>query len=153
MNTENSVTIRGDLRAVYAYAANVENWPAILPHYRSVQIIEPGDGERMVSMYCVRSFGFLRLPCKWRARQKLLPEEGRILYSHVSGPAQGMEVEWKLTDRPTGVETTIHHQLNRDSGWLRRVYSDWIVGPLFVQSIASRTLATIKRLVEAGVKP
>jgi hypothetical protein len=150
MNTVNTVTIRGDLAVIYGHAANVERWPTILPHYRSVHILEAGVGHRLVSMACVRPFGFVRWPCRWRARQDLLPEEGRILYSHLSGPAIGMKVEWTLREKPEGVETSIRHELSPKGNPLSRFYCDRILGSIFVQSIAGQTLATIKRLVEAG---
>ena len=153
MKTDNSLTIRGDLDLIYSYASAVERWPEILPHYRSVRVLETGPGERLVSMHCVRAFGFLHWPCKWRARQELRPEEGRILFSHISGPARGMRVEWLLRRIPGGVQTTIQHRLNSGRHVLARLYWDRIVGPLFVQSIAQRTLTCIKSLVEVEVQP
>jgi ribosome-associated toxin RatA of RatAB toxin-antitoxin module len=152
MDTTNSLTIRGDLDSVYAYAAAVERWPEILPHYRRVNIIQPGSRERLVSMQCFRSFGPLKWPCKWRARQELRPEEGRILYSHVSGPARGMQVEWRLTQKPDGVETTIRHEHGADRYPWTRIYWNRIVGPIFVRPIADRTLAAIKELIEREVE-
>src|SRR2546423_9710965 len=150
MHTQNSVTIRGDLESIYSYASKVERWPEILPHYRSVAILEPGDRERLVSMHCVRAFGAFLWPCKWRAKQRLLPEEGRILFDHVSGPARGMQVEWALIKRQDAVETTILHDLHSRTP-CGKLYSRFI-GPVFVQNIAGRTLAQIKELVEAGAK-
>lgn len=149
MDIENSVVIKGSADRIYAYAADVERWPIILSHYRQVTIEEPGDRDRLVCMHCVRDFGLLHWPCKWRARQELLPEEGRILYTHVSGPAKGMKVEWLLKDGPEGVRTTIVHGLASGSA-LRRLFDKALLGPLFVRAIASQTLATIKRLVEEG---
>ena len=153
METNNCLTIRGDLDLIYSYAAGVERWPEILPHYRSVKVIEPGTHDRLVSMHCVRAFGPLHWPCKWRARQELRPEEGRILFSHVSGPARGMKVEWLLKRMPDGVLTTIRHKLNSSRNALGRFYWERIVGPIFVSPIAEKTLVTIKSLVEAEVRP
>ena len=150
MRTHNSVTIAGDLERVYNYASRVEQWPDILPHYRRVEVLQAGLHERLVSMHCVRSFGFIHWPCKWRAKQTMSPEEGRILFSHVSGPAKGMSVEWLLSRKPEGIETTIEHELHARTPW-EKLYAGFI-GPVFIQSIASQTLQTIKRLVEDEVK-
>lgn len=149
MRTSNTVTIRGPIESVFRYAAEVERWPEILPHYRSVEVIEPGERERVVRMRCVREFGPVKWPCRWLARQEVHPEEHRILYRHLRGPAKGMFVEWALREGPEGVRTTIYHELRVGPPILGRIYSDLLVGPLFVHAIAGKTLATIKRLVEA----
>jgi ribosome-associated toxin RatA of RatAB toxin-antitoxin module len=145
MNTVNSETIQGDPGRIFELAARVEDWPRILPHYRAVEVLEPGDRERVVFMHCARRFGPLNWPCRWRARQELRPMERRILFHHLAGPAKGMEVEWRLTPGDEGVVTEIHHRLDHPLG---RVYSDRIVGPLFVQAIAGETLRALKRIVE-----
>jgi hypothetical protein len=136
---------------VFAYAAEVERWPVILPHYRAVEILEAGETGRLVRMHCVRDFGPLDWPCKWRAIQEILPDEGRITYRHVGGPTRGMEVEWILEEGPDGVQTTIIHDLVSRLPLVGKFYADRIVGPLFVHAIAGRTLETIKGLVEAEV--
>jgi hypothetical protein len=151
MQVSNRITMRGGLSTVYDFAAQVERWPEILPHYRRVKILEPGERERLVSMHCVRAFGPVNWPCKWRARQELRPEDGHIRFIHVSGPARGMRVDWELVETAGGVQTTITHwgALNRSG--LARFYWNRIVGPVFVESIAQRTLQTIKTLVEGKV--
>jgi hypothetical protein len=135
------------MELIYSYAAAVERWPELLPHYRRVDILEEDAQTRLVSMQCVRNFGPLHWPCKWRARQELLPEEGRILFSHVSGPARGMKVEWLLERMPEGIRTTIRHWQSSDSFYWNR-----IVAPIFIRSIANQTLVGIKRIVEGEIK-
>ena len=151
MRTQNSVTIAGELESVYDYASRVEKWPEILPHYRDVKILESGVKERLVSMHCVRSFGLFNWTCKWRAKQTLDPEASRIYFRHVSGPAKGMQVEWALSKKPDGVETTIRHDLHARS-LVNKLYAAFI-GPMFIEPIAGQTLARIKALVEGKVKP
>ena len=148
MRTQNSVTIRGEIGNIYSLAAKVERWPEILPHYRKVQVLESNGNDRLVSMQCVRSFGGLRWPCKWRAKQTLLPNENRILFRHIAGPVCGMEVEWRLQPSQNGVQTTIQHDLEAKNVW-RRLFAAF-VGPVFIHPIASQTLSTIKQLVERG---
>ena len=150
MHTQHAVTIRGDIGEVYALAATVERWPEILPHYRRVDVIEPGESERVVSMQCVRSFGPLRWPCKWRAKQTLLPDENRILFRHLAGPVRGMEVEWRLRPVEDGIQTTIVHELS-SKGPMGVIYSRF-VGRVFISAIAGQTLGKIKELVERGYK-
>jgi hypothetical protein len=61
-----------------------------------------------------------------------------------------MFVEWTLEEKPEGVLTTIFHEMNRPLPIVGNVYTDRIVGPLFVHAIAGQTLQTIKHLVESG---
>ena len=148
MDVHNSVLIAGDLPSIFDLAARVERWPQILPHYRRVDVIEPGERDRVVEMYCVRDFGILRWPCRWRARQVIRPEDAAIEYFHLSGPARGMSVLWRLSETAGGVQTTITHHVPDSRGWGRDFYFSRIVGPIFVANIAARTVATIKGIVE-----
>ncbi len=63
-----------------------------------------------------------------------------------------MWVEWALSEGPDGVKTTIEHELTRDVPIVGKVYTDLLVGPLFVHAIAGQTLATIKSIVESEGK-
>lgn len=149
MNTTQSVVIHGDADQVYRLASRVESWPEILPHYRSVEVLTPGDRERTVSMSCVRRFGPLLFPCRWRAEQQLLPEERKIRFRHLAGPAKGMEVEWRIEPEEDGVRTSIWHGMDSRIPVIGPMYTDWIVGRVFVTAVAGRTLERIKQIVES----
>jgi ribosome-associated toxin RatA of RatAB toxin-antitoxin module len=149
MQTRNQIVINGSPETIFQLAAEVERWPEILPHYRKVVVLDGDPQDRLVQMQCVRPFGVVRWPCRWKARQQLLEDEMRILYTHVAGPTRGMEVEWRLEATGGGVLTTITHSLGPSIPLVGSIYSDWLVGPIFVHDIAGRTLRTIKNLVEA----
>jgi aromatase len=144
MHTETSVRIQGSADAVFAYAARVEDWPRLLPHYRDVRVIASVAGGRVVEMRARRG----RIPVWWRARQEVLPAERRIRYTHVRGVTRGMEVEWRITPAVEGVVVTIVHDLSLRWPLIGRAVADWIIGPRFVDPIAGATLRTIKALVE-----
>jgi ribosome-associated toxin RatA of RatAB toxin-antitoxin module len=146
MNTFNSIIIEGPIDRIFELAARVEDWPKLLPHYRNVDVIRTEGSSRVVRMRCVRAFGPIRWRCRWAARQQILRDEWRILFQHLAGPARGMMVEWRLEPAPDGVRTTISHELTHRLG---SIYTDRLVGPLFVSAIAGQTLRTIKALVEA----
>jgi len=146
MKTINSISIRGPIDRVFEFACKVEYWPDLLPHYRRVSVISDDGLSRIVEMDCIRSFGPLHWPCKWAARQVILPAEWRIQFVHLAGPARGMTVEWRLESGGDVVHTTISHHLNHRLGSL---YADHIIGQLFVSEIAGKTLSTLKALVEA----
>jgi ribosome-associated toxin RatA of RatAB toxin-antitoxin module len=145
MHTETATLIRGRADVVFAYAARVEDWPRWLPHYRSVRVLGSRGLEKVVEMKARRG----AIPVAWRARQVLAPAERRIRYTHLGGITRGMEVEWRLVPQADGcVRVTIVHDL--DLWWpvIGRPVARWIIGPLFVEAIARRTLGRIKALVE-----
>jgi len=144
VHTETVVRIRGSADAVFAYAARVEDWPRLLPHYRGVRVIASRGGGRIVEMRARRG----RIPVWWWARQDVMPAEGRIRYTHLRGVTRGMEVEWRITPAEEGVEVTIVHDLSLPWPLIGRAVADWIIGPRFVEPIAGATLRTIKALVE-----
>jgi len=146
MHTETAVRIQGSAEAVFAYAARVEDWPRLLPHYRDVRVIASraaGRG-RVVEMRARRG----PIPVWWWARQEVIPAERRIRYTHLRGVTRGMEVEWRITPAEEGVVVTIVHDLSLRWPLIGRVVGDWIIGPKFVEPIAGATLRTIKALVE-----
>jgi len=148
MKTLNSINIRGPVERIFDLACEVENWPKLLPHYRHVSVISDDGVSRIVEMNCVRDFGPIRWHCQWVARQQVILEDKRIIFVHLAGPARGMAVEWRLEPESDGVHTSISHELRHRLG---PIYSDHVLGPLFVSPIASKTLGTIKALVEAEV--
>ena len=150
MHIENEILIRADMAQIYHLAAPVERWPEILPHYRWVRVLADDGDRRLVEMAARRD----RIPVRWRAEQKLFPEEPRIVFRHVGGFTRGMEVEWVFgSTEPGGVRVAILHDLPRLLGlpFVGDLAADRIVGPLFVENIAGKTLRRIKELAEAGV--
>jgi aromatase len=134
---------------VFAYAARVEDWPRLLPHYRGVRVVETRANARVVEMRARRG----ALPVWWWARQIVLPAEGRIRYTHVRGVTTGMEVEWRLVPSDGGVVVTIVHDLSLRWPVVGRAVADWIIGPQFVGPISGATLRRIKWLVEQPAPP
>lgn len=149
MHTETTTRIAGRPEAIYAYAARVEDWPRLLPHYRDVRVLESRGNERIVAMRARRD----RIPVWWWARQTLLPAERRIRYTHLRGVTRGMEVEWRITPAADGVVVTIVHDLRLGWPLIGRAVADWIIGPMFVEPIAGATLERIKMIVEDETAP
>jgi uncharacterized membrane protein len=150
LQTENVIEISAPADLVYDLAANVENWPHILTHYRYVTMLQdPGagadDGTR-VEMSALRS----GIPVRWGAWQALHPAERRITYHHVAGFTKGMDVEWRIEQRADGTtHVTILHALTSASAWLRSRIAEYVMGHIFVEHIADETLRGIKRQAES----
>ncbi len=150
MHTENEIFIQADIAEIYQLAASVERWPEILPHYRWVHVLRDDGERRLVEMAAKRD----RVPVRWRAEQRLFPEEPRITFRHVGGFTKGMEVEWVFGSiEQGGVRVAILHDLPRLLGLplAGDLAANWIVGPLFIKDIAGKTLKKIKEVAEAEV--
>jgi hypothetical protein len=109
------------------------------------------DGGGLVEMAAWRPFGFFRYPTWWMSEMQVDPARWEVRYQHVRGITRGMSVVWRLT--ATGPGST-HIDLIHDwdgPAWplIRRPAAAWVILPVFVHGIASKTLAGIKRFVEA----
>ena len=98
-----------------------------------------------------RPFGPLNWPTWWVSEMWIEPARRAVRYRHVRGVTSGMDVEWTLRDGADGVDVSIVHEWGGPP-WplIRRPAAEWVIGPVFVHGIASRTLAGLKRAVEGG---
>ena len=157
MHLENTITIEGDPDRIFQLAANIQDWPDILPHYRYVRIEEMTDLVKVAWMGAARQvfpqrWGLGGFPVKWRARQELIPEERRIRFKHIGGISRGMDVEWRIEPEVHGVHVSISHELTYDIPLVGPLFARYIVGGLFVHNIAGKTLRCIKKIVEAEAR-
>ncbi|HJQ64867.1 MAG TPA: SRPBCC family protein [Gemmatimonadales bacterium] len=153
MHTIDRITIRAPLDRVFSVARDVERWPDILPHYRWVRMIERRPDGGTVEMSAWRPFGPppLRYPAWWISEMRVDASDRVIRYRHVAGITAGMEVRWELRDTTAGVAIEVLHEWAGPS-WplVGRLTANLVIGPVFVHGIASRTLAGIRRRVEAA---
>jgi len=153
MHTTDQRVVRAPPAVVWRHAVDVERWPTILSHYRWVtrQSGEPG-GEGTVDMAAWRPFGPLRWPTHWRSAMNVDAERLRITYRHIGGITTGMDVLWTINPTPEGwSHVTIVHEWDGPQ-WplIGSLAASWIIGPVFVHGIASRTLAGIAEKAEAA---
>lgn len=138
---------------VWPHAVAVEQWPAILPHYRWVTRLEgkPGD-DGVVEMAAWRPFGMgLRWPTWWRSRMWVDADRCEIRYRHIGGITTGMDVLWTVAANPGGdtTVTIIHEWRGPDWPLVGPAAASLVIGPVFIHGIASRTLAGVARAAEA----
>jgi hypothetical protein len=76
---------------------------------------------------------------------------GEIRYRHVRGITRGMQVVWRLVEDEGGVDVEIVH-IWAGPRWplIGSLAANLVIGPVFIHGVASRTLAGIKRAVEAA---
>ena len=152
MRTVDRIRIRAPFARVFAAASSVTRWPAILPHYRWVRMLDSG----LVEMAAWRPFGSLfKYPTWWVSEMTVDRPAGEIRYRHVRGITQGMHVVWRLVEDGGGsegeVEVEVVHTWDGPR-WplVGRLAANLVIGPVFIHGIASRTLAGIKRAAEGA---
>jgi ribosome-associated toxin RatA of RatAB toxin-antitoxin module len=149
MRTVDRIRVRAPLARVFAHAKSVTRWPAILPHYRWVRVLENG----LVEMAAWRPFGggIVKYPTWWVSEMTVNEPAGEIRYRHVRGITRGMDVVWRLIEEGDGVQAEIVHTWDGPP-WpvIGRLAADLVIGPVFIHGIASRTLAGIKAAAEAS---
>ncbi|MDQ7843890.1 MAG: SRPBCC family protein [Armatimonadota bacterium] len=144
MHTRHEGLIRAQVAAVFALAADVDRWPALHPAYRWCRVLERSEQFVLFEMG-----GRIRgRPARWTARLEPRPAEGRMVFRHVAGITRGMIVEWRLQPVAEGTRVTIVHDLALSWPLLGGVVSDLLVGPVFIDWIAARTLAGLARILE-----
>ena len=154
MTTVDERLVRAPLARIFALAADVERWPALLPHYRYVRYLEHrADGGGIVDMSAYRSFGIVHWPTWWRSVMRVHPPDQSpaptVRFTHIAGVTRGMEVEWSFHETPGGTHVRIVHVWDGPSiPILGAVAATLVIGPVFVHGIASRTLAGLATAAE-----
>jgi ribosome-associated toxin RatA of RatAB toxin-antitoxin module len=139
-------TMRAPVGAIFDLAAEVERWPARLPHYRYVRRVPDPSGERRFAMCASRG----PIPVRWEAIQRPMRDELRIEFVHTGGVTKGMWVAWHFDEQANGsVDVSIEHRL--DLGWpVIGSVAERVIGSQFIEAIAGRTLRRIQQLAEAS---
>ncbi|MGH7441425.1 MAG: hypothetical protein ACREKE_02000, partial [bacterium] len=91
------------------------------------------------------------VPCRWTSDQVLDIGKRRIYYRHIRSTwTRDMDVWWILTSRGKNqTAILLTHDLPPEPGF-RGWFRQNIIGDLFVHNIAAKTLAGLKRYLEAG---
>ena len=150
MRIEDRLRIKAPASRVFEAAADVERWPELLPHYRWVELQGRQGDAQVVEMAAWRPFGLFNYPTWWKSLMWTDPAGRSVQYQHIDGITRGMDVEWLLEPDGDQTEVTIVHEWDGPA-WplIRWPAANWVIGPVFVRGIASRTLAGIGHYVES----
>lgn len=155
MTTVDERVVGSPTAGIFALAADVERWPALLPHYRYVRFLERrADGGGLVAMSAYRPFGLILWPTWWRSTMQVRrpggTEPASIRFTHVGGVTRGMEVEWTFheLDRGRTLVRIVHVWDGPDIPVVGAAAATLVIGPVFVHGIASRTLAGLAAAAE-----
>ena len=150
METVDERIVRAPWRAIFDVARKVEEWPAHLPHYQFVRFRERAtDGGGIVEMSANRPFGPLDWPTWWLSEMSVDDGAPLIRFRHVGGITKGMDVEWSFRAVPEGTHVKILHVWDGPPVPLVGIAAaTFVIGPVFIHGIASRTLAGLAAVAE-----
>ena len=159
MQTVDEQTVRAPLARVFELASQVELWPRYLPHYRYVRFrTRRSDGGGLVEMSANRPFQLktprrqLRInwPTWWLSEMAVDKNRPSIRFRHVGGITKEMDVEWSFSPTSAGTHVRIVHLWDGPRRFHRigRLAAIYLIGPVFVHGIASRTLAGLAAVAE-----
>jgi hypothetical protein len=138
--------VRAPSQLCFQVAADVENWPAILPHYRWVRFRrKSGFATGIVEMAAWRDFGgAVRYPTWWVSDMSCHEQQCVVNYTHVEGVTTGMRVQWSCTETPDATRVRITHDW-QGPAWplIGRFAWEHVIADHFVSAIAQRTLAGV----------
>jgi uncharacterized membrane protein len=156
VRTVDELVMRAPAAACFQAGADVERWPEWLPHYRCVRFQrKDGFGTGLIEMAARRGFGPLSWPVWWVSEMHVDTARPAVVYKHVQGITTGMDVEWTFQPRPDGTTLVrIVHDWPEGPHWplpgaVNGAIGSAVIGPVFIHHVASRTLAGIRRHVEA----
>jgi len=154
MRSTLSIDVEAPAHLVFDLARDVTRWPALLPHYLDVRVLErhatpPGAiTARMVALRLLIPLLGYGLPVAWRSRTWAEdPGDGtlRLRFVHRGGATDGMDVTWRIEPAAAGCRVTIEHDFEPP----RTAWGE-LVTRLFVTPIATRTLTTFKAIAEVA---
>jgi ribosome-associated toxin RatA of RatAB toxin-antitoxin module len=145
MHTANSVIIKAPRQRIFEITSDLENWTPMLPHYRYIRFHERSENKlkNVVSMACWRGW----IPLSWKSIHEIKPDVLEVHFTHLRAFTKGMVVIWRYDETPDGVNVSITHDLNFRVPFLAPLMEP-LIGRVFVEPVACRTLATFKKILE-----
>ena len=137
--------MRAPRDTIFETAANLENWPKILPHYRYIRYLERNPERNVVVMAASRS----GIPISWTSEQIIDHHNYEVRFHHLKAFTRGMRVVWTFRQMPDGVLVEIRHDLDFRVPALKSL-ADPIIGDFFIGHVANKTLRSMKSYLEAS---
>lgn len=149
MKTANRIVINAPKDEIFKVASDLARWPDFLPHYRYNKFLSVMPWGGIVQMAALRGF----IPTTWVSIYRIDQERREMHFEHIKAAfnaTKGMVVVWYLTETPEGVQVEITHDLELHWPLIGGFVADYIVGWFFIDYIATRTLAGLKRRMESA---
>jgi aromatase len=143
MQTGNSIIMHASREAIFETAADLAEWPRILPHYRYIRFLDRRPERSIVEMAALRS----GIPISWTSEYVVDRERMELRFLHLKAFTRGMRVVWTFKTTPAGVLVEIMHMLHFRIGMLAPI-AEPILGSFFIHHVANETLRAMKAHVE-----
>jgi ribosome-associated toxin RatA of RatAB toxin-antitoxin module len=152
MITLDERVVAAPVARIFELARDVEQWATHLPHYHFVRFRHRArDGGGLVEMSADRPFGPVGWKTWWLSEMSVDERAPAVRFRHVGGITTGMDVEWSFQRVDAGTRVRILHVWNGPRWpFIGTVAAIAVIGPVFVHGIASRTLAGLAKVAEAG---
>lgn len=153
MHTATAIVMHAPRERIFQTAADLENWPRILPHYRFIRYLERGTAvgpqTRHVVVMAARRGA---IPIAWTSEQIIDREKMEVRFTHLKAWTKGMHVVWTFTEQPGdgGVRVEIVHDLRFRFPPLAPL-ADRVIGSFFIEAVANQTLRCMKAHLENEV--
>jgi len=139
---ETSIIIKGDKKAVYEVAKDMEQFPEFMPDVESVRIVQRTE-KGTITEWTSNIDG---APINWKELDEFDDERLCIRYKLIEGDLDKFEGEWTFSEVPEGtyVKLTINYDLGIPE-------LEEIVGPILKEKVlrnAQKMLEAIKEKVE-----
>lgn len=148
MQIGNSIIIQAPRDAIFETAADLENWPRILPHYRSIRFLERNAQRSIVEMAALRS----GIPISWTSEFVVDRDRMELRFLHLKKFTRGMKVIWTFQETPLGVLVEIAHVLRFRVAAVASI-AEPIIGGFFIHHVANQTLRAMKAHLEKTPVP
>jgi ribosome-associated toxin RatA of RatAB toxin-antitoxin module len=146
MESEISLVMKAPREVVFRTAADVADWPRILPHYRWVRVIERNPDRMVIQMAARRGW----IPVRWTSELEIDAEAKEIHFHHLKAFTRGMRVVWKFDSSVGGTRVRILHHLTSTIPLIGDFIAERIIRDFFIDYIARRTLRSMQHWVEGG---
>ncbi len=143
MHTGNSIIMQASREAIFETAADLEQWPRILPHYRYIRFLERAPDRSIVEMAALRS----GIPISWTSEFVVDRDRMELRFLHLKAFTRGMRVVWTFKETPAGIVVEIMHALRFRIAALAPI-AEPIIGGFFIQHVANQTLRAMKAHLE-----
>ena len=143
MQTGNSIIIQAPREAIFETAADLDQWPRILRHYRYIRFLSRRSERCIVEMAARRS----GIPISWTSEFVIDREKMELRFLHLKAFTRGMRVIWTFQETPAGVLVEITHSLRFRIPSLAPI-ADRIIGGFFISHVANQTLQAMKGHLE-----
>ena len=144
MHKENSILIKAPRSRIFEAAADLSQWPRILPHYRWIRYLEKSPHKNVVVMGARRGW----IPIQWTSEQEIDDARCEVRFHHLKAFTKGMDVVWTFKETSDGVEVKISHDLKPTIPLFGPFITEWIIGDFFIHYVAGQTLHYMKIYLE-----